>query len=130
MVNTASAIAAGVAENRVAAGLAFIETSKDERSCRLSRRVIERAIISSVRSLHAARDSEASVLHADHGCRRIPVSGAEQLGIVIPRPAAQNAQAAVCGDDGGAVCRRAGIAVLVAVLHPLPDIAMHVVQPE
>src|SRR5258708_124226 len=48
--------------------------------------------------------------------------------IVDPRSAAGDPAAAFFPDPCGAVCRGAGVATVVAILHPLPDVAMHVVE--
>src|SRR5271170_5581532 len=59
-----------------------------------------------------------------------PVGGAQRRPWVVPRAAAHDPAAAIAGEPGRAVRRRAAIVVVVAVGGPLPDIAGHVEQAE
>src|SRR4029079_8621587 len=75
-------------------------------------------------------NSKARVFDADPASGGVAVGGAEELGIVVPGSTAQDAESAVAGGPGSAVRRRARIAALVAVLDPLPDVAVHIVETE
>src|SRR6185295_2929236 len=61
---------------------------------------------------------------------RIAIGRTKQLGVIVPRAAAQDIELAAGRLYGGAVGGHAGVAVIVAVLDPLPDIAVHVVETE
>src|SRR5438128_91721 len=80
------------------------------------------------RTLGRSCNPEARVFRADPGSCGVAVGGAQKARVVVPGTAAKNSEAAIWGCNGRAVRRRAGIAVLVAVLDPLPDVAVHVVQ--
>src|ERR1700694_2089341 len=80
--------------------------------------------------LHRPGDAKASILHAYAGRGGIAISRTKQLGVVVPRAAAQDIELAAGCLYGGAVGGCAGVAVLVAVLYPLPDVTVHIIQAE
>src|SRR4026209_2059471 len=82
------------------------------------------------RRLQRSGNSEARVFDTDTASGGVAVGGAEELGVVVPGPAAEDAETAVARCHRSAVRRRARIAVLVAVLDPLPDVAVHIVETE
>ena len=58
----------------------------------------------------------------------VAVRGAEVPRIVDPGAAAKDPATAISGCPGGAIRRRAAVISIPAVLHPLPHVAMHVVE--
>src|SRR6187401_826819 len=82
------------------------------------------------RTSHRSCNPEARIFRADAGNRGVAIGRTQQPGVVVPGAPTEDAQAAIRGFDCRAVRRCTLIAVLVAVLHPLPDVAVHVVEAE
>src|SRR5215470_9219598 len=82
------------------------------------------------RLLYRPGDAKASILHTYAGRTGIAISRTKELRVIVPRAAAQDVEIAARRLYGRAVGGRAGVAVLVAVLDPLPHIAVHVVETE
>lgn len=77
-----------------------------------------------------SRHAKTHVWIAEPRAASAPGCGAEEHSGTIPGTATRNAQATIAGEPGRAVGRRAVVAVVPAILHPLPHVAVHVVQSE
>src|SRR5207237_5758377 len=76
----------------------------------------------------------AGAAEADGGAAEVGVAGgpggaAAVVGDVVPRAAADDVLPGVLADPGAAVCGGPLVAGVPAVCRPLPDVAVHVVQP-
>src|SRR5262245_16013353 len=85
-------------------------------------------VVSTARGKQRAGDPQADIVVTEVVRRVEPNGGAEVPRKVGPGTAAKDPGIASSGYPGRAVSGRAGVAVLVALLHPLPDIAVHLVE--
>src|SRR5262245_2623896 len=74
-------------------------------------------------------DPKAVVIHPFIRRSREPVSRAKVPVHVPPGAATQHSVAAIAAGPGATVAGRTVVAIVPAVLDPLPDVAMHVEQP-
>src|SRR5208337_4791470 len=81
-------------------------------------------------TLKGSGDPKSRIVQANLRCGCIAICRTQKPWVVVPCAAAKNVEAAIPGGDRRAIVRRAFIGRLVAVLNPLPDVAMHLVQAE
>ena len=81
--------------------------------------------------MRAANQPKTEVAAAEAGAAPVAVGGTQPGWITAPGPAAQHAPttvAAILFQPGTAVLWRALVIIMPAVLHPLPDVAVHIVK--
>src|SRR5262249_53006487 len=82
----------------------------------------------SAASSKIARDPEADIIGAIACIVRRSRGRTEQTRFVAPRAATNDPLGARAASHSRAVGRRPGVAILVAILGPFPDVAVHLVQ--